>query len=263
LNQSTSPKIVWITGASSGIGEALSREWATKGARLILSARSVEKLEKVNSACGGNHFVLPLDMEHPETFTQAVVQAWAWMGRIDIAVHNAGISQRARAEEVSDEVLDRIMDINFSGAAKLARTQLIRFQEQGSGHFAVISSLSGKFGVPYRSVYCASKHALHGYFEAIRVENTNVPIRVTMICPGYIKTDVSVNALGPDGSPTGEMDDNQAHGMSPEACAKAIVSGVERNREELIIGGSERFGVYIKRFFPGLLTRILSKRAGY
>lgn len=256
-------KIVWITGASSGIGEAMAKEWASKGAKMILSARSRERLERVNASCGGGHLVLPMDMEDASGFEGACESAWAWMGRVDIAVHNAGISQRARAEEVTDAMLDRIMEVNFMGAVRLAGLQLVRFQQQGSGHFVAISSLSGKFGVPYRSIYCASKHALHGYFDSVRVENGNVPIKVTMVCPGYIKTDVSVNALGPDGKPTGVMDDNQAHGISPEACAAAIVKGVSKGKEELVIGGSERFGVYIKRFFPTLLTKILIKRAGY
>lgn len=255
--------IIWITGASSGIGEAMAKEWASKGARLILSARSRERLELVNTACGGAHLVLPLDMEDASGFEDACKQAWAWMGRVDIVVHNAGISQRSRVEDVTNEVLDRIMEVNFMGAARLTRLQLVRFQQQGSGHFVVISSLSGKFGVPYRSVYCASKHALHGYFDALRVENAGLPIKVTMVCPGYIKTDVSVNALGPDGQPTGVMDNNQAQGVSPEACASAIVKAVIKGKEEITIGGSERFGVYLKRFFPTLLTKILSKRAGY
>jgi len=255
--------IVWITGASSGIGEAMAKEWASRGARLILSARNSERLERVNVACGGGHLVLPMDMEDASGFEAACEQAWSWLGRVDIVVHNAGISQRSRVEEVTDEVLDRIMEVNFMGAVRLARLQLVRFQQQGSGHFVVISSLSGKFGVPYRSVYCASKHALHGYFESLRVENTSIPIRVTMVCPGYIKTDVSVHALGPDGRPTGVMDDNQAKGISPETCAKAIVKGAIKGKEELVLGGPERFGVYLKRYFPTLFTKILSKRAGY
>jgi dehydrogenase/reductase SDR family member 7B len=255
--------IIWITGASSGIGEALAKEWASKGARLILSARSREHLDRVNAACGGGHLVLPLDMEDASGFEGACEQAWSWMGRVDIVVHNAGISQRSRAEDVTDEVLNRIMEVNFMGAVRLTRMQLARFQQQGSGHFVVMSSLSGKFGVPYRSIYCASKHALHGYFESLRVENTTYPIKVTMICPGYIKTDVSANALGADGKPTGVMDENQARGISPETCAIAIAKAVAKGKEEIVIGGTERFGVYIKRFFPTLLTKILSKRAGY
>jgi short-subunit dehydrogenase len=255
--------VVWITGASSGIGEALAHEWAAKGARLILSARNRENLEVVNKACGGNHLILPLDMERDKNYEQLVQEAWAWQGRVDIAVHNAGISQRARAEEVSDEALDKIMQVNFIGAAKLARLQLLRFQGQRSGHFVVITSLSGKFGVPYRSVYCASKHALHGYFDSLRAENASYPIRVTIVAPGYIKTDVSINALGPEGKPTGVMDENQAQGLPVEVCAKAVVKAVTKNKEELIIGGPERFGVMLKRFFPGLLSKVLANRAGY
>ncbi len=255
--------IIWITGASSGIGEAMAKVWASKGAKLILSARSRERLDRVNDACGGTHLVLPLDMEDATGFEAACEKAWSWMGRVDIVVHNAGISQRSRAEEVTDAVIDRIMEVNFMGAVRLTRLQLVRFQRQGRGHFVVISSLSGKFGVPYRSIYCASKHALHGYFEALRAENAGYPIKVTMVCPGYIKTDVSVNALGPDGKPTGVMDENQAHGITPETCAKTIVKAVAKGKEEAIIGGTERFGVYIKRFFPTILTKILSKRAGY
>jgi len=256
-------KVIWITGASSGIGEALAHEWASEGALLILSARNREKLEAVNTACGGHHLVLPLDMEHDKNYDQAVEQAWAWQGRVDIAVHNAGISQRARAEEVSDLALEKIMQVNFIGAAKLARLQLVRFQAQKSGHFAVITSLSGKFGVPYRSVYCASKHALHGYFDSVRAENAHYPIHVTIIAPGYIKTDVSVNALGPEGTPTGVMDDNQAKGLPVEVCAKAVVKAVHKKKEELIIGGPERLGVFLKRFFPNILSKVLAKRADY
>jgi dehydrogenase/reductase SDR family member 7B len=263
FTSSSMTKIVWITGASSGIGEALAHEWAAKGALLILSARNRAKLDAVNIACGGNHLVLPLDMENDTNYEQAVVQAWSWQGRVDIAVHNAGISQRARAEEVSDIALEKIMQVNFIGAAKLARLQLLRFQEQKSGHFVVITSLSGKFGVPYRSVYCASKHALHGYFDSLRAENATYPIRVTIVAPGYIKTDVSINALGPEGVPTGVMDDNQAKGLPVDVCAKAIVKAVGKHKEELIIGGPERFGVFLKRFFPGILSKVLAKRAGY
>ncbi len=257
------PQVVWITGASAGIGAAMARAWARRGARLILSARSADALATVDRDCGGGHLILPLDITDSSVFDEAVATAWDWMGNVDIAVHNAGVSQRARAEQISEETLRRLMEVNFMGAAVLAGKQLARFQQQGYGHFVAISSLSGKFGVPYRSVYCASKHALHGYFDAIRAENASLPVRVTMVCPGYIRTDVSVNALGSDGKPTGEMDENQAKGMSPEACAEAIVSGVARNREEMVIGGTERFGVYLKRFFPRLLSRILAKRTGY
>jgi short-subunit dehydrogenase len=256
-------KVIWITGASSGIGEALAKAWYRKGAHLILSSRNEQELNRVNEECGGGHLVLPLDIAKPDDFDEAMKQAWEWKGFVDIAVHNAGISQRARAESATDEVIDQIMSVNFTGTAKLAKRQLLKFQEQQGGHFVVISSLSGLFGVPYRSIYSASKHALHGYFDAIRAENTGIPIHVSMICPGYIKTNISLHALGPDGKPTGIMDDNQAYGIPVDTCADSILKAVEKKKAQVIISGKEGLGAYLKRFTPGLLNIILGKRSGF
>jgi len=256
-------KVIWITGASSGIGEALAKAWSRQGAYLILSSRNEVELHRVNKECGGQHLVLPLDVAQVDNFDQAMVKAWQWKGHVDIAVHNAGISQRARAETATDEVIDQIMSVNFLGTAKLAKRQLLSFQEQKKGHFVVISSLSGLFGVPYRSIYSASKHALHGYFDAIRAENARVPIYVSMICPGYIKTNISINALGPDGKPTGMMDDNQAYGIPVEVCARAILKVVDKKKSQVIISGKEGLGAYLKRFTPGLLNFILGRRSGF
>lgn len=257
------PSVIWITGASSGIGAALARQWAKEGAQLILSARSADKLEQINRDCGGNHLVLPLDMEAPETFANAVERAKAWKGYIDIAVQNAGISQRSRAEETHSDTLRRIMEINFMGAALLSAEQLKLFRAQKKGHFVVISSLSGKFGVPFRSGYCASKHALHGYFESVRAENASIPIHVTMVCPGFIHTDISVNALDGSGKPTGAMDDNQANGLPVERCSEIIVAATKKKKLEITVGGRETYGVLIKRFFPGILAKIMGKRTGH
>lgn len=256
-------KVIWITGASSGIGEALAKAWSQQGAHLILSARNEQALQRVNHECGGQHLVLPLDIADPKAFDLAVETAWKWKGHVDIAVHNAGISQRARAETATDEVIDQIMTVNFTGTAKLAKRQLLKFQEDKRGHFVVISSLSGLFGVPYRSIYSASKHALHGYFDAIRAENAKIPLYVSMICPGYINTNISVNALGPDGKPTGKMDDNQAFGIPVEVCAQSILKAVDRKRDHVVIAGKEGLGVLLKRFLPGVLTYILGKRSGF
>lgn len=256
-------KVIWITGASSGIGEALAKAWSQKGAHLILSSRNEQALQRVNHECGGQHLVLPLDIADPTAFDLAVETAWNWKGHVDIAVHNAGISQRARAETATDEVIDQIMTVNFTGTAKLAKRQLLKFQEAKRGHFVVISSLSGLFGVPYRSIYSASKHALHGYFDAIRAENATMPLDVSIICPGYINTNISINALGPDGKPTGRMDDNQAFGIPVERCAQSILKAVDRKRDQVIIAGKEGFGALLKRFLPGVLTNILGKRSGF
>jgi len=255
-------KVIWITGASSGIGEALARALAGLGARLVLSSRRQQELERVKAALPGEatqYLVLPLDLEQPETFSGLVGKVVQYFGRIDLVVHSGGISQRAAVQDSPLALDQKIMAINYFGAVGLTKAVLPVFLQQQSGHFVVISSLVGKFGTPKRSAYAASKHALHGFFESLRAEVWRSHIRVTLVCPGYIRTNISYNALNAAGEKYGRMDRNQLKGMAPEKCAQRILQAIEAGKKEVYIGGKEVLGVYFKRFFPGLFSRVVRR----
>ena len=224
--QNLTNKTIWITGASSGIGEALSKEFALKGANIVLSARRETELQRVKNALNlpdNRVLILPLDMQKPAEFaakTQAVIQHF---GTIDVMVHNAGISQRETFLNISPQDAQRLMDTNFTNVVALTREVLPLMLAQKSGAFLVTSSVSGKIGTPYRTMYAASKHALQGFFDGLRGEVWQQGIQVTIVCPGYIHTPISYNALGKNGQPYGKMDVNQAKGIPVDICAKKMV----------------------------------------
>jgi dehydrogenase/reductase SDR family member 7B len=251
---------IWITGASSGIGEALADAFAGRGARLLLSARNAARLEEVRAACArpDEHLVLPLDLADPATLGPAAEGALAG-GPVDVLVHAGGVSQRSLVKNTGIEVDRRIFEVNFFGAVALTKAVLPSMLARRAGHLVVISSLVGKLGTPLRSGYSASKHALHGFFDSLRAETWQDGLRVTLVCPGFIRTAVSVNALTGDGSPQGTMDRAQAEGMSAEECARRILRGLERGKDEFLVGGKERHAVAVKRFFPGLFNRVIRK----
>ena len=255
-------KIVWITGASSGIGEALVYSLNQAGAKLIISARNRDALYKVKSNCKRNIIdihVLPLDLNQTKTLFAKGEEALKIFGSIDYLIHCGGISQRAKAIDTQLEVDELIMNTNYLGTVALTKSVLPSMLKQGKGHFVVISSLVGKFGTPLRSAYAASKHALHGFFDSLRAELETEGINITIICPGFIKTEVTLHALTGDASPQNKMDDAQANGMDPNICASKILAAVTANKREVYIGGKEKYGVLLKRFFPGLFARIIKK----
>lgn len=256
---------IWITGASSGIGEALAKEYARRGASLILSARRVGELERVRAACGlpeSRCLILPLDVADHASIPAAVAKAVCWKGSVDVVVNNAGISQRSRAVETSLDVEKHLFDVNYFGTVELTRHLLPHFMARKSGHIVVITSVVGKLGTAIRTSYAASKHALHGYFDSLRAELADTGISVTLVCPGYIRTDVSVNAVGPDGRKYGKMDVNQEKGMDPDVFARKAVKALNKRKPEIWIGGFEVVGIWLSKFAPGLLRRILAKRQG-
>lgn len=250
---------VWITGASSGIGEALAREFAREGARVLLSARNRGELERVAKSIGEAALVLPLDLEDVGSLHEKAESALALMGHIDVMVHNGGISQRSRAAETGLDVVERLMRVNFFGAVGLTLGLLPSMRARKRGHFVVVTSLVGVFGTPLRSGYSASKHALHGYFDSLRAEHTQDGIGVTIACPGFISTNVSKNALTADGSPQGSMDEATGGGMDAADCARAIVRGTAKRKTELYVGGKETLGVYVKRASPALFAKLISR----
>lgn len=261
---SLTSKVIWITGASSGIGEALTYALAKEGAYLILSARRKQELERVKGNCKGtNHaniHILPVDLSKAETLqlnTQAAIQIF---GRIDILINNGGISQRSLARETKLEVDRAIMEVDYFGTLALSKYLLPHFLKRKSGHYVVTSSVMGIIGTPYRSGYAAAKHALHGFFDSLRAEVWRENIYVTLICPGWVRTNVTLNAMTGDGSKLNEMDKTTDHGLSPDVCARGIVKAIQKKKEEVYIGGAkEVFGVYTKRFFPKLFSRIVRK----
>jgi dehydrogenase/reductase SDR family protein 7B len=245
-------KVIWITGASSGIGEALVYAYNQTGANLIISSRNRDELYRVKSACKnpvGIH-VLPLDLNNTASLPAKADDAIRIFGRIDILINGGGISQRALALETALETEQRLMNVNFWGTVILSKAVIARMILSGGGNIVCISSLTGKFGTRLRSAYAASKHALHGYFDSLRSEVYDKKINITLVCPGFIKTQVSVNALTGDGSPQGIMDAGQNNGMPAEECAAQIIAAIGKNKEEVYIGGSEVRGIWFKRFFP-------------
>ncbi|MCB0111849.1 MAG: SDR family oxidoreductase [Caldilineaceae bacterium] len=254
-------KVAWVTGASSGIGEALAKALSAAGARLILSARREAELTRVRDACANpdQHMVLPFDLlqfDAPAITEAALGQ----MGQIDLLIHCGGVSQRGTAVETDLAVDRRIMEINYFSTVALTKAVLPAMIVRRQGHLVVISSLSGKISTPRRSAYAASKHALHGFFESLRTEVIGDNIQVTMVCPGYVKTNLSRHALTGDGGAHGELDPTQAKGMAPAALATRILQAIERNEDEVLVGGTEVLGVYLNRFVPGLYKKIIRRR---
>ena len=255
-------KVVWITGASSGLGEAMAREFNRKGTRVILSARRVEELERVRDACQDAEEsvrILPLDIAEPGNFEDKVKRAVEFYGSVDMLINNAGISQRATALDATMETVRRLMEVNFFGTVGLTKALLPYMIEQKSGHIVVISSVMGKIGTKYRSAYAASKHALHGWFDCLRQEMYEHNIDVTLVCPGFVKTDVSRNALTATGEKLNEMGDAHEKAMTPEEFAEQILPKLAKRKEEITIGGVEILTIYLKRFSPTLLNKILRR----
>lgn len=258
-----SNQVIWITGASSGIGEALAYELARHRVKLILSARRKEELERVKGNClkqaQPNIRILPLDLSQSDTLKLSTEAAIQLFGHVDILINNGGISQRSLVRDTKLEVDRRIMEVNYFGTIALTKYLLPHFLSRKGGRYVVVTSLTGKFGTPWRSGYSASKHALHGFFDAVRAELYNDNIRVTMICPGFIYTPITLSALTGDGTPLNKIDHAQYQGKTPEWCAKKIIRAIEKNKEEVNIAGREVLGVYVKRFFPKLFSKLIRK----
>ena len=258
-------KTVWITGASSGIGRAAANQWAELGANVILSSRKEAALHEVSNQWSESQqsqsLILPLDLSQSDQLAGKVTEALQWAGTIDVMVHCGGISQRSTVLETDLSVDRRVMEVDYFGTLALTKALLPHFVERKSGQFVVVTSLMGLFSSPMRSGYCGAKHALHGFFESLRAEHHNDGIGVTMVCPGFIHTNISMNAVVGDGSQQGTMDAKTGAGLTPEACAIRMVRAVERRKSEVLIGRFEIVGAYLKRFAPGLMRRIVRKAA--
>jgi len=257
-------KIVWITGASSGIGKSLAIELSKQNTALILSSRNETKLNLVKNECKNtsNIKILPLDLKNYNSLSSKVKEALLLFGKIDILFNNGGISQRSLAKDTSIDVDKHIMDVNYLGTVALTKALLPHFIKKNNGHFIITTSIVGKIGTPLRSSYSASKHALHGFFDSLRAEVHQNNIKVTLACPGFVQTNVSINALTGDGTPQQKMDNATKKGLTGERFVKLLVKAVKNEKEEVYIGGfKEKLAVYIKRFFPKLLSVMIRKLA--
>lgn len=254
-------KKVWITGASSGIGEQIAYAFAQEGAHLILSARNKAELERVKNGCTAalKVDIVILDIaNHAEIFTIAK-DVISKVGAIDVLVNNAGISQRSFAKDTDFEVDTHIVNVDLLGTIAMTKAVLPTMLAQKSGQIMVVSSLMGKFGAPMRSTYAAAKHGLHGFFDTLRAELFDDNIKVLMVCPGFIRTNISLNAVTADGSKQGTMDDATGKGIDPSVLAAKILKALKNGKEEIYVGGREVMGIYLKRFFPRILSRVVRK----
>ncbi|XP_064407016.1 dehydrogenase/reductase SDR family protein 7-like [Halichondria panicea] len=266
MGQRVAGKVVLITGASSGLGEALARAYHAAGAKVILAARNTHELERVKGQLDSvqgrpNALILPLDLSDGPSLADKACAAVDMYGRVDVLINNAGVSSRGAGLETSLDTDRRVMEVNYFGTIAFTKGVVGAMVSAGGGQVVVISSLQGKVGVPLRTSYAASKHALQGYFDSLRGELAESGVSVTVVSPGYIQTQLSQNALTGDGSQHGVMDKNTANGMTAEAVAKEIVEGVARHCRDIILAPpTHKLAVYLSVLAPSLLDYVLRLR---
>lgn len=256
-------KVVWITGASSGIGEATAYRFAQEGALLIVTALEADLLDDVVAKCkelgAPDAAALPFDLANTDGLNSLADQAWNRFGHIDILYNNAGISQRGTTVETEMRVIRKVMDIDYFAPVVLTKNILPRMIERGGGQLVVTTSIAGRFGFPLRCAYSSAKHALYGFFETVQAETYDQNIRVTIVCPGRVQTNISKYALEKDGRQHGKMDAGQAGGVTPQQAADKIVHAVYKHKREVMVGRYELLMAYIKQFCPGLAARLARK----
>ncbi len=255
-------KVVWITGASSGIGEALVREFARRGATIIASSNNMTELERVKDSCDVKSSMVkcvPFDLSDTSEIENIVDRELNETGRIDILLNIGGISQRARIDETPIWLDRKIFEINYFGTIAFTKAVLPYMIRQKSGHILATSSISGRFGFPLRSAYSASKQALHGFFETLYLENKKYNIMSSVIIPGRVRTAISLHALDAEGKEHAKLDDGQEKGIEPEKAARIIIKGILRKRHEILVGKGELTMLHIRRYLPWLFFRIADK----
>ena len=255
-------KTVWITGASSGIGAELARQFAMEGARVIISSHEAEELEGVKKqllTVSTDVHTLVFNLGNPEEVRATAEKVLKEYGRVDVLMNNGGISTRAEAVETSLEIDRRIMEIDYFSGVILTKALLPEMIKNGYGHIGVTSSISGKFGFPLRSAYAAAKHALFGFYKSVWAENNKKGIRVTLFSPGRVRTNISYHALQKDGKEHGKMDPGLAKGITPEKCARKMIRAMKQNRKDVLIGGSELVMVWIHKYCKWLYYKLLNK----
>ena len=252
-------EVIWITGASSGIGEELAKQYAKRGSKLILSARRKAELERVRNSClnSNNIKIVPLDLTDFSDLPNKVEEAKQCFGTIDLLVNNGGVSQRSLIMDTNFDVYKQLVDINYLGTVALSKALLPHFIERQQGHFAVVTSVMGKYGSPFRSGYAGAKHALHGFFDVLRMEHQKDNISVSLLCPGFVQTNVTINALTGDGSSLGHDDPATKNGLAVDVFCQKAINALDRKAWETYFGRKEKLGVYLKKISQKLLHSIV------
>lgn len=261
-NKNLSDKVVWITGASSGLGEALAMLFAKQGAHVVLSARRKDELERVLNQMVNTerHLVVPLDVTHSKAIAAAHRQIIEQKGRVDWLINNAGVSQRALICDTTEQTDRRIMELDYFAPVALTRQVLPAMLKQGSGHVVFVSSVAGLLGTQYRASYSAAKGAIHLWANSLRAEVASKGIEVAVIFPGFVKTNVSIAALTGNGEALGTMDDAQANGLTSIEFAEQAVEALMAGQEYIVIGGlKEKVGVWLSRVSPALMYKLIRK----
>lgn len=251
-------KTVIITGASSGIGEAMAREYAAAGARVVLGARNAAKLEQLADEIrsrGGHAAWCAVDVTRPEECRALVEKAVEAFGGIDVLVCNAGISMRAIFDDVELDVLHRLMDVNFWGTVNCCKYALPHLQAS-KGSIVGVSSVAGLHGLPGRTGYSASKYAMTGFLETLRIENLKKGLHVMVACPGFTASNVRFAALTADGSQQGETPRDESKMMTPEEVARIVARGIRRRKRLCLMEAEGRATHFVKKFAPALLDRL-------
>ncbi|MEQ3664676.1 MULTISPECIES: SDR family oxidoreductase [unclassified Olleya] len=254
-------KVVWITGASSGIGKGLVLALSKLDCQIIISSRKETDLNLIKQLClkPENIAILPIDLANYDNMKPIVAKAISLFGSVDLLINNGGISQRSLIIDTDISVDKKLMEIDYLGTIALSKALLPHFIKNQSGHYAVVTSLMGKFSSPYRSGYCGAKHALHGFFDAMRMEHEKDNVKVTLICPGFVNTNIAKNALIGDGSLQNSQDKATENGLSITEFSTRMLKAIKQEKFEAYIGKKEILGVYLKRFFPRLLHRFVIK----
>ena len=255
-------KVVWITGASSGIGKALAAECALKGAQVVLSARRLDELEKVRNSLQNSerHISVAMDITDESQVRHAYEQVLKEKGRIDWLINNAGLSQRALIADTTMQTERAIMEIDYFSQVFLTKLVLPTFLAQKSGRIAFVSSVAGLLGTQYRATYSAAKAAIHMWANSLRAEVTQEGVKVSVIFPGFVKTNVSFNALNGAGKPQAHQDDAIETGLDADAFAQQTVSALIKGDEYIVIGGrKEKLGVLVSRLSPTTLYKMIRK----
>lgn len=255
-------KVVWITGASSGLGQALAAECAAQGAQVILSARRFDALEQVRQSLVNKdqHLSVAMDITDETQVRHAYEQVLKSKGRIDWLINNAGLSQRALIRDTTMQTERTIMEVDYFSQVFLTKTVLPTFLTQKSGRIAYVSSVAGLLGTQYRASYSAAKAAIHMWANSLRAEVAQDDVGVSVIFPGFVKTNVSFNALNGEGKPQGHQDEAIENGLSPEEFAKTVVQALIEGEEYIVVGGlKEKLGVWVSRLSPATLYKMIRK----
>ncbi|XP_059003899.1 dehydrogenase/reductase SDR family member 7B isoform X1 [Mustela lutreola] len=263
--------VVVITGATSGLGRECARVFYAAGAKLVLCGRNQEALEELTKELSASlatkvqthkPYTVTFDLTDPGAIVTATAEILQCFGHVDVLINNAGISYRGTIVDTTTDVDKKVMETNYFGPIALTKALLPSMIKRRQGHVVAISSIQGKISIPFRSAYAASKHATQAFFDCLRAEMEQYEIEVTVISPGYIHTNLSLNAVTADGSTYGVMDKSTAQGRSPAEVARDVLAAVGKKKKDVILGDLlPSLAIYLRTLAPGLFFSLMASRA--